>query len=130
MTVHAKTSLVHTKIEIQIYMAQLIATHISYLHSMSPMARLNWSAFLGSGFTTLNHDRHIGTCGVRQLGITSLEFYSRPEWCPFGLVEWSRPSEGNWWPHVFTWGVFFLPPHPLTPTHPSPPSTHPLVTLG
>ena len=40
------------KIEIH-FLAQLIATHISYLHSMSPMARLNWSAFLGGGFTAL-----------------------------------------------------------------------------
>ena len=46
MTVHAKISLIHTKIEIQ-FLPQLIATYISYLHSMSPMARLNWSAFLG-----------------------------------------------------------------------------------
>ena len=29
-------------------LAQLIATLISYLHSMSPMTRLNWSAFLGA----------------------------------------------------------------------------------
>ena len=46
VTVHAKTSLVCTEIEIH-FLPQLIATHISYLHSMSPMARLNWSAFLG-----------------------------------------------------------------------------------
>ena len=52
VTVHAKTSLVRTKIEIH-FLPQLIATYISYLHSMSPMARLNWSAFLGGGFTTL-----------------------------------------------------------------------------
>ena len=45
VTVHAKTSLVRTKIEIH-FLPQLIATYISYLHSMSPMARLNWSAFL------------------------------------------------------------------------------------
>ena len=110
MIVHAKTSLVRTKIEIQ-FLAQLIATHISYLHSMSPMARLNWSDFLGGGFTTLlNHDRHIGTYGAHQLGVTSLKFYPRLEWCPFGLVEWSGLSEGNWWPRVFTWG--FFPPHP------------------
>ena len=32
MTVHAKTSLVRTKIEIH-FLAQLIATHISYLHA-------------------------------------------------------------------------------------------------
>ena len=47
-----KTSLVRTKIEIH-FLAQPIATHISYLHSMSPMARFNWSAFLKGGFTTL-----------------------------------------------------------------------------
>ena len=52
VTVHAKTSLVRTKIEIH-FLPQLIATYISYLHSMSPMARLNWSAFLGGGFTAL-----------------------------------------------------------------------------
>ena len=46
VTVHAKTSLVRTKIEIHFFTPAL-ATHISYLHSMSPMARLNWSAFLG-----------------------------------------------------------------------------------
>ena len=46
VTVHAKTSLVRTKIEIH-FLPQLIATYISYLHSMSPLARLNWSAFLG-----------------------------------------------------------------------------------
>ena len=46
VTVHAKIHQVSTKIEIH-FLAQLIATHIIYLHSMSPMARLNWSAFLG-----------------------------------------------------------------------------------
>ena len=40
------------KIEIH-FLSQLIATYISYLHSMSSIARLNWSAFLGGGFTTL-----------------------------------------------------------------------------
>ena len=52
VTVHAKTSQVRTKIEIH-FLPQLIDTYISYLHNMSPMARLNWSAFLGDGFTTL-----------------------------------------------------------------------------
>ena len=54
VTVHAKTSLVCTKIEIH-FLPQLIATYISYvyLHSMSPMTRLDWSAFLGGGFTAL-----------------------------------------------------------------------------
>ena len=52
VTVHAKTSLVRTKIEINFF-TQVIATYISYLHSMSPMARLNWSAFLEGGFTAL-----------------------------------------------------------------------------
>ena len=52
VTVHAKTNLVCTKIEIH-FLAQLIATHISYLHSTSPVARLNWSAFLEGGFKTL-----------------------------------------------------------------------------
>ena len=40
VTVNAKTSQVHIKIEIH-FLPLLIATHISYLHSMSPMARLN-----------------------------------------------------------------------------------------
>ena len=93
---------------------------------MSPMARLNGSAFLGGGFATLqNHDRHIGTCGARQLGVTSLEFFPRLEWCPFGLVGWSGPSGGDWWPRVFTWRVFPPPSPPPTPTRPSPPSAHP-----
>ena len=35
-------------------------------------------------------------------GVTSLEFYPRLEWCPFGLVERSGPSGGDWWPRVFT----------------------------
>ena len=52
MTVHAKTSLVRTKIE-SLFLPQLIATYISYLHSMPPMARLTWSAFLGGGFKAL-----------------------------------------------------------------------------
>ena len=46
VTVHAKSSLVRTKMKIH-FLAQLIATLNSYLHSMSPMARLNRSAFLG-----------------------------------------------------------------------------------
>ena len=45
VTVHAKTSLVHTKIEIY-FLPQLIATYISYLHSMSPMARLGKLYFI------------------------------------------------------------------------------------
>ena len=127
VTVHAKTSLVRTKIEMH-FLAQLIAIHTlaTYLYSMSPMARLKWSAFLEGGFTTLqNHNRHIGTCGACQLGITSLEFYPRPEWCPSSLVEWSGLSEVNWWPCVFAWG--FLPPPslPPTPTCPSLTSSHP-----
>ena len=91
VTVFAKTSLVRTKIKIH-FLTQLIATLNSYTHSMSPMARLNRSAFLGGGFTALyNHDRHIGTRGAHQLGVTILEFYPGPEWCLFGLVEWSGP---------------------------------------
>ena len=62
-------------------------------------------------------------------GVTGLEFYPRPEWCPFGLVEWSGPSGGDWWPRVFAWGVFPPPPSP-PPTPPRLPPTHPLVTLG
>ena len=109
------------------FLAHLIATHIGYLHSMSPMARLNWSAFLGVDLQPCKTmtDTLAPSCGVHQLGVTSLEFYSRPEWCPFGLVidKWSGPPESNWWPRVFDFhlGVFAssLPtPHPsLPPTH-------------
>ena len=57
VTVHAKTSLVRTKIEINFlspaYSYTHISSRISYLHGMSPMARLNGFAFLGGGFTTL-----------------------------------------------------------------------------
>ena len=53
-------------------------------------------------------------------GVASLRFCPRPEWCPFGLVEWSAPSGGDWWPG----GVFLLPPHPPTPARPSPPPAH------
>ena len=75
VTIFAKTSLVRSKIEIH-FLTQLIATLNSYTHSMSPMARLDRSAFLRGGFTALyNHDRHIGTSGARQLGVTTLEFY-------------------------------------------------------
>ena len=35
------------------FLSQLIATLISYLHSMSYMTRLNWSAFLGVAFNNL-----------------------------------------------------------------------------
>ena len=59
------------------------------------------------------------------MGVTSLKFYPRPEWCPFGLVEWSGPSEGDWWPRVFTWGFLPPPSPPPTPTRPSPPPVHP-----
>ena len=59
------------------------------------------------------------------MGVTSLEFYPQPEWCPFGLVEWSGPSGGDWWPRVFTWQLLPPPSPPPTPTHPSPPPTHP-----
>ena len=54
VTVHAKTSLVCIK-NLNSFLAQLIAILNSYLHSMSPMARLNWSrsAFLGGEFTAL-----------------------------------------------------------------------------
>ena len=48
----AKTSLVRTKISIH-FLAQLIVILNSYPHSMSPIARLKWSAFLRGGFTTL-----------------------------------------------------------------------------
>ena len=89
---------------------------------MSPMARLNRSAFLRGGFTALyNHDRHIGTSGVRQLGVTTLEFYPGPEWCLFGLVEWSGPYGGDQWARVLTREL--LPP-PSPPAR-SPPPTHP-----
>ena len=52
VTVHAETDQVRTKIEIH-FLAQLVATLNSYPHSISPMARLNRSTFLGGGFATL-----------------------------------------------------------------------------
>ena len=58
-------------------------------------------------------------------GVTSPEFYPGLEWCPFGLVGWSGPSGGDWWPRGFTWGVFPPPSPPPTPTRPSPSSAHP-----
>ena len=65
-------------------------------------------------------------------GVTSLEFYPRPEWCPFGLVEWSGPSGGRLVAPCLHLGGFsssLLTPPPL-PTPPRLPPTHPLVTLG
>ena len=54
VTVHTKTSLVGTRIEIHFFTPaySYIRTLASYLHSMSPMARLNWSVFL-AGYTQL-----------------------------------------------------------------------------
>ena len=65
------------------------------------------------------------------MGVTSLEFCPGPEWCPFGLVEWSGPSGCDWWARVFTWGFFLLPPFSLLPPSlpPSPP-THPPCNAG
>ena len=58
------------------FLAQLIAILNSYPHRISPMARLNWSAFLRGGFMALqNHDQHIDTCGAHQLGVIGLDFY-------------------------------------------------------
>ena len=97
---------------------------------MSPMARLNGSAFLGGGFTTMTDT--LAPVEHANWGVTSLEFYPRLEWCPFGLVEWSGPSGGDWWPHVFDWwprvfpwGVFPPPSPPPTPTRPLPASRPP-----
>ena len=38
-----------------IYLAQLIAVLNSYPHTMSPVPRLKWSAFLGRGFKTMTN---------------------------------------------------------------------------
>ena len=102
---------------------QLIATLNSYAHTVSPMARLKWSAFLRGVFGALqNHDRHIGTCGALQLGVIGLEFY--PCTC---LAQNDIPSawmygQDNLWATshlVSSLGEVFPPP-----TRP------PLVTLG
>ena len=70
---------------------------------MSPMARLNGSAFLGVDLQPCKTMTDtLAPVERANWGVTSLEFYPRPEWCPFGLVEWSRPSGGDWWPRVFT----------------------------
>ena len=80
---------------------------------MSPMARLNGSAFLGVDLQPCKTMTDtLAPVERANWGVTSLEFYPRPEWCPFGLVGWSGPSGG------FTWGVF-LPPSP-PPAHPPP----------
>ena len=53
-----------------------------------------------------------------QLGVISLEFYPRPEWCPFGLVEWSGPSECNWCPpclHLEAFATSLPTPYPTLP---------------
>ena len=93
---------------------------------MSPMARLNWSAFLGVDLQPCKTMTDtLAPVERTNWGVTSLEFYPRPEWCPFGLVGWSGPSGGDWWPRVFTWGVFPPPSPPPTPTRPSPPPAHP-----
>ena len=95
---------------------------------MSPMARLNGSAFLG---VDLQPCKTLAPVERANWGVASLEFCPRPEWFPFSLVEWSGPSGSDWWPRVFTWGVFSSPssPPPL-PAPPHLPPTHPLVTLG
>ena len=52
VTGFAKMCIVHTKILIR-FLIQLIATLNSYTHTMSPMARLKWSAFLRGVFGAL-----------------------------------------------------------------------------
>ena len=52
VTGFAKMCIVHTKILIH-FLIQLIATLNSYTHTVSPMARLKWSAFLRGVFGAL-----------------------------------------------------------------------------
>ena len=52
VTGFAKMCIVHTK-NLIIFLIQLIATVNSYTHTVSPMARLKWSAFLRGVFGTL-----------------------------------------------------------------------------
>ena len=40
-------------LKFKFFLAQLIAILNSYPHTMSPMARLKWSAFLREGFAAL-----------------------------------------------------------------------------
>ena len=90
------------------------------------MARLNGSAFLGVDLQPCKTMTDtLAPVERTNWGVTSLEFYPRPEWCPFGLVEWSGPSGGDWWPRVFTWGFFPPLSPPPTLTRPSPPPAHP-----
>ena len=53
MTGFAKMCIVHTKILIRFLDPAYIATLNSYTHTMSPMARLKWSAFLREVFGAL-----------------------------------------------------------------------------
>ena len=94
---------------------------------MSPMARLDGSAFLGVDLQPCKTMTDtLAPVERANWGVASLEFYPRPEWCLFGLVGWSGPSGGDWCPRVFTWGGVFPPPSPPpTPTCPSPSPTHP-----
>ena len=81
VTVHAKTSLVRTKIKLKLIFkpSLYIATHISYLHSMSPMARLNWSAFLGVDLQPCKTMTDtLAPVERANWGVTSLKFYPRP----------------------------------------------------
>ena len=55
-------------------------------------------------------------------GVASLEFYPRPEWCPFGLVEWSGPSGGDWWPVSSPGGFSSSLPTPPPLPAPRPPT--------
>ena len=121
VTVHAKTSLIRTKIEIHFYKP-------SSLHSMSPMhGHTQLICFSGGRIYSLvkavkSYDRHIAgyTCGARPIGCNQpgiRSFYPRPQWCPFGLVAslvgWSGPSGGP----VSSPGSFCHLPasHPPTP---------------
>ena len=53
VTVSAKTSLVRTKFKFIFWPSLYVAILNSYPYTMSPVARLRWSAFLRGGFTAL-----------------------------------------------------------------------------
>ena len=119
VTVHAKTSLVCIKIGSHFF---------TPLHTLATCtACLPWPDSVGLLFWGVDLQpckAMTGTLAPVERA-TSLGFYPRPEWCPLGLVEWSGPSEGDWWLCVFTWEVFLLPPHPYLPL----PTSHPPTPL-
>ena len=92
------------------------------------MARLNGSAFLGVDLQpckTMTDTLAPVECA--NWGVTSLEFYSRPDGVPSVWLSGQDHLGATGGPVSSPGGFFLLPPTP----HPSPPPpTHPLVMLG